>query len=179
MRPPHLSRPTAGVVPTTVPPTSFLAAYARRGAYTDCYAASVPSAVGLSEFIEAFYTTPLFKVERWLLARVLGLPSTDAQAQALAQATAPRFSAWRVEARSDAQILLDAGQTRSWLGVQAGDAAAGVTTLLFGSAVVPVQPGGRFGWAFHALLGFHRVYSRLLLAAAARRVIARRAARGP
>jgi hypothetical protein len=26
------------------------------------------------------------------------------------------------------------------------------------------------GWAFHALLGFHRLYSRLLLLAASRRV---------
>jgi hypothetical protein len=38
--------------------------------------------------------------------------------------------------------------------------------------VLPRRPGGKFGWGFHVLLGFHRLYSRLLLAAAAKRVVA-------
>lgn len=161
--------------PTDVPPQSLLGAYAARGAYTDCYAEPVPGRVGLAELVEAFYTTPLFKTERWLLARALGLHATDAQARALAGGAAERYSAWRVEGRSASEILLDAGQTRSWLGVV--DAGERGTALLFGSAVVPMRPGGRFGWVFHALLGLHRLYSRLLLGAAARRVIALRRAR--
>lgn len=161
--------------PISVPDASFLGAYTRRGAYTDCYAATVPGSVTLPDFVFAFYTTPLFRLERWLLAKALGLPSTDMQARQLADGTATRFSAWQVEQRAADEILLDAGQTRSWLNVEplAGTAS---TLLRFGSAVVPKRPGGRFGLAFHALLGFHRLYSRLLLRAACRRVLALRAA---
>lgn len=158
------------VTEVPVPPQSFLAAYARRGAFTDCYSTAVPQPVALPEFIEAFYTTRLFKLERWLLARILGIGSTDADAAALAMGRRSAFSAWKVEHRGDTEILLDAGQTRSWLAVAPGPPGRTGTTLLFGSAVVPVRAGGRFGWVFHALLGFHKLYSRLLLGAAARRL---------
>jgi hypothetical protein len=149
---------------------TFLGAYARRGAFTDCYETTVSGTVSLPELIEAFYTTPLFKVERWILAKAVSRPSTDPQAHALAHGKTETFSAWKVEARSETEILLDAGQTRSWLSVRPHPASAS-TVLLFGSAVVPMRPGGQFGFAFHALLGFHRLYSRLLLSAAARRLL--------
>jgi hypothetical protein len=164
--------------PTDVPQSSFLGAYAVSGAFTDCYATPVSGVVELQELVEAFYTTPLFKVERWLLATALGLHSTDEQARMLASGHGDRFSAWRVESRSESEILLDAGQTRSWLSVAPTPGLTITTTLMFGSAVVPIRPGGKFGVAFHVLLGFHRLYSKLLLAAAARRVVARRGAQG-
>jgi hypothetical protein len=160
--------------PTAVPEASFLGAYARCGAFTDCYATSVTGTVTMAEFIFAFYTTPLFKAERWLLAKALNISSTDQQAMQLAEARSDLFSAWKVESRSNEEILLDAGQTRSWLSVKTQANPKPSTTLLFGSAVVPMRPGGKFGFAFHALLGFHRVYSKLLLAAAAKRVISLR-----
>ena len=154
-----------------VPDKSFLGRYAAEGAFTDCYAVSVASEVGLAEFIYAFYTTPIFKVERWLLAKALGVKATDQEARLLATAEATHFSAWRVERRSDCEILMDAGQTRSWLSVRSDGHAVNSTTLLFGSAVVPMRPNGKFGLAFHALLGFHRLYSKLLLRSASRRVV--------
>lgn len=157
--------------PCPLPPDALLNAHRLRGAFTDCYATSVEGAVSLDAFVFAFYTTPLFKLERWLLARVLGLTSSDAQALQLARAEVERFSAWTVEARSAGQILLAAGSTRSWLSVELLPGQLPATTLRFGSAVLPTQPGGKLGWVFQALLGFHRVYSRLLLAAAARRVV--------
>lgn len=156
--------------PVPLPNDAFLAAYARRGAYTDCFASTQPGRFGLAALVEAVYTSPLFKLERWVLATLLRLPSTDAQARQVATGQAARFAAWRVEQRSDSQILLDAGQTRLWLAVAAGPAGAASTTLLFGSAVLPQRPDGGFGWVFHALLGAHRFYSRWLLAAAARRI---------
>ena len=65
----------------------------------------------------------------------------------------------------------DSGATRSWFKAQP---SPGGTTLWFGSAVVPRRRAGggqvRMGWVFHALLGFHRWYSRALLAAAAKRL---------
>lgn len=84
------------------------------------------------------------------------------------------MAAWTVEARAQDELLMheDSGFTRSWFKVEAGE--GGATTLWFGSALIPRRrgPGGepRFGWIFHALLGFHRRYSRALLKAAARRL---------
>jgi hypothetical protein len=153
-----------------LPASAFLAAYAERGAYTDCFTTTVPGRVGLAALVEAVYTSPLFKLERWVLATLLRLPSTDAQARQVALGQADRFAAWRVEQRSDSQILLDAGQTRLWLAVADGPSEAPSTTLLFGSAVVPRRPGAGFGRVFHAMVGAHQVYSRQLLAAAARRI---------
>ena len=83
-----------------------------------------------------------------------------------------------MEGQSPSELLLAdfTGRTRSWLMATpvAGSDQALRTRLYFGSAVVP-RPGkgGQkpvMGWLFHALLGFHRLYSRLLLSAASRRV---------
>jgi hypothetical protein len=63
---------------------------------------------------------------------------------------------------------------------EVGSAAGSGTRLYFGSAVVPVvdaksgQP--TLGFAFRALLGFHKLYSRVLLRAARAR-LARSSAR--
>ena len=160
---------------TPPPPDSLLARLAQaRGAFADAYALQLPRAVTLAEFVEAFYTTRLFKVERALLA-LFGKPSSDAMARAVARGEGERLAVWTVEAREADELLMheDSGATRSWFKVASG--AAG-TTLWFGSAVVPRRrgPGGeaRLGEVFHALLGFHRLYSRALLSAAARRLAA-------
>ena len=66
------------------------------------------------------------------------------------------------------------GRTRSWLMSVAAGTHAERTRLYFGSAVVPVTNDrtreARMGFVFRALLGFHKVYSRILLRAAAARV---------
>lgn len=157
--------------PVELPAYALLANYRASGAYTDCYAVRVAGEVSLAEFIEAFYTTRLFKLERWILSSLLNRPSTDEDAAQLATGMRDRFAAWKVEARSESEILLDAGQTRSWLCVARSNGELESTQLCFGSAVLPLGAGKGFGWWFHALLGFHRVYSRLLLSAAARRVL--------
>jgi hypothetical protein len=155
------------------PPGSLLGQLAQaRGAFADAYTLPFPRAVTLAEFVEAFYTTRLFKLERALIA-LLGRRSGDADVHALAAGVGTRVAAWTVEARRPDELLMheDSGATRSWFKVEAGE---GTTTLWFGSAVVPRRrgPGGepRFGGLFHALLGFHRWYSRALLRAAARRL---------
>ena len=153
-----------------VPEDSFLATYSRGHAYTDCYITSANGVVSLCVLIEAFYTTPLFKLERWVLATLFKIRSTDVQARQIALAQSTQFAAWKVERRSAHEILLDAGQTRLWLCVAPASAEGAATSVLFGSAVVPMRPDGKFGPAFHALLGFHRLYSKLLLSAAVRRI---------
>lgn len=170
----------SAVHPCDLPATSLLRKYASDG-YADCYVATVDARVQHAEFVATFYTTALFKMERAIL-RLAGLPSTDLQARELAAGTRDSFAAWRVEARDVDQILLSdvTGRTKSWLMLVAtsDNAAVAQTALYFGSAVVPrLNPatGKReMGIAFSALLGFHKLYSRALLGAARRRLIANR-----
>lgn len=162
------------VLPCPLPARALLARYRQQGAFTDCYAIDLDFACAHAQYVAAFYTTPLFKIERLLLKLAVSRPSTDAQAGQLAQGTSDRFAAWHVEERRDDQLLLCdlSGRTRSWLLTE--PLAGGWTRLYFGSAVVPAgHPDAhakRIGPLSGGLLGFHRLYSRLLLGAAATRL---------
>lgn len=161
---------------SSVPSDSLLGRYAASGAYADCYVTEVPGPVSQARFVEAFYTTPLFRIERWLLRLLLSRPSTDLQAQELATGQRTTFAAWSVESRTASELVLAAGRTRSWLMVEpVGDGASGGTRLSFGSVVVPSRSSAdappRMGWVFTALLGFHKLYSRLLLQSARVRLL--------
>jgi hypothetical protein len=148
------------------PANTLLRKYSMIGAYTDCYWTKVPGQVSFPEFILAFYTTPLFKLERFLLKLFVTKPSTDIQARQLAEGICDTFAAWRVEARSANEILMCdfRGRTRSWLMLVPAD-KAGRTQLYFGSAVIPNAKTGTLslGFGYQALLGFHQIYSVLLL----------------
>jgi hypothetical protein len=158
-----------------LPPGALLGKYARLGAYTDCYSTEVPGIVSLGQYVEAFYTGRVFKVERLLLGLFLARPSTDAEARQLASGELGSFSAWHVEDRTADQLLMCpvGAQTRSWFMVTPGPGPS--TRLCFGSAVLPAssQKSGppRMGPVFRALLGFHKVYSRVLLGAARDRLV--------
>lgn len=157
-----------------LPQHSLLARYAGNGGYTDCYATDLPGTFSQAEFVAAFYTTRLFKLERAILKWLVAKPSTDDEATELAQGGRRSFAAWTVEDRAPNQLLLRdvLGNTRSWLMVEPRD-DGGVTRLYFGSAVVPRAADHghpRLGFSFRALLGFHRRYSRALLAAARARL---------
>ena len=173
--------------PGELPPASLLHPCREAGAFADCYVCEVPGDVSHAAFVEAFYTTPLFKLERTLLQWLARRPATDADARRLAEGASESFSAWRVEARAANQLLLAdiTGRTKSWLMVEAlpGSDGRPQTRLCFGSAVVPKKGSAsgppRMGFAFHALLGFHRLYSRLLLSAASTRVLNQRRNHAP
>ncbi len=157
-----------------LPATATLRRCKDEGAYVDCYVTEAPGSISHAQFVEAFYTTALFKAERVVLATLASRPSTDLEARELAQGNRDSFAAWRVESRSTDQLLLGdfTGRTKSWLMVEpAGD---GATSLYFGSAVVPkIHAGTRareMGFVFKALLGFHKLYSKLLLNAARSRI---------
>lgn len=123
----------------------------------------------------AFYTTWLFRLERWILRLAVARPSTDEEAHELARGERDSFAAWSVEARAPDQILMCdfAGRTRSWLMVVAIEGSPG-TRLYFGSVVVPIRDPKTgepsLGPVHGPLIGFHKAYSRLLLGAAARRL---------
>ncbi|MGC1496060.1 MAG: hypothetical protein WA790_09635 [Sulfitobacter sp.] len=153
----------------TVPGDGLLQVYVEQGAnYTDCFEAMSPGAVTLPDFIEAFYTTWLFKLERFVLMLVLRRRISDADVTALAQG-ADRFAVWTVEARAEDQILLCdlGGHTRSYLAVSAKD--GGVTRLIFGSAVVAPK-GKPLGRMVKVLEPVHRFYSKSLLRLAERKL---------
>ena len=155
------------------PPGSLLQACESEGAFADCYYIDIERRVSHREFVAAFYSTPAFKVERTLVGILLSRPSTDRDAERLADGEAESFAIWKVEKREPNQLLLAefTGRTKSWLMVGALDGAAGAATrLFFGSAVMASQretPNKRaLGAIFYSLLWFHKLYSQVLLAAA-------------
>lgn len=146
----------------------LLERYKVEGGYVDCFVAELPRAVSLAQLIEAFYTSPAFLPERWLLGALLRKKADDREARLLAIDAVRNFSAWTVEERREMEILLCDFQsrTRSWLMALPVE---GGTRLLFGSALVPAR-SRTDKIATQALLGFHRWYSRVLLKGAISRL---------
>lgn len=160
-----------------LPDHALLGRYRRDGHYTDCFSAELPGFISHQRYIEAFYTTWLFKAERIILRWVASKPSTDLQAAQLASGHLDSFAAWKVEGRATNQLLLTdyRGATRSWLMVaHIEDEGGPRTRLYFGSAVLAtdlkLDRTVRIPLASRSLLGFHRMYSVALLWAAARRL---------
>lgn len=160
-----------------LPDGALLQRYAMQGAFTDCYVTDVRVPVTVAQYVAAFYTTPVFRLERLILAWTLSRPSTDEDAARLADGQSDTFSAWRVEDRRDNQLLVAdvQGRTRSWFMVAAGPAASrAAVRLYFGSAVLPVRDSTtgsrRMASGFRALRGFHHLYSQVLLFSARRRL---------
>src|SRR2546426_632223 len=143
-----------------LPDDALLRRYLGGRAYTDCYVTEVTRVISHVDYVEAFYTTAVFKLERLLLSWFVARPSSDAEAGELACGKRDSFAAWSVEARAPNQLLLSdfQGRTRSWL-MSAPASNHQTTRLFFGSAVVPIvdrRTGeANMGSAFRALLGFH------------------------
>ena len=153
-------------------PELFLLVKYEEKHYTDCFCIEIEKKLSFQEYVEAFYTTPLFKVERFIL-RFIGKPSSDLIAKQLAQDQTNKFAAWTVEQRTENQLLLcDFMQkTRSCLMTESKN---GKTKLYFGSAVIfelskknntLKEPLG-----FSLLSWFHLIYSKALLRAAFKRL---------
>lgn len=123
----------------------------------------------MADFVNAFYTTWLFKLERLVIRVIAHQASTDDDVARLADGSAQKFAVWTVEERTPTQLLLcdRHGRTRSWLMAEsASNQGHASARLLFGSAVTPVisdQGKTGLGIGFRLLLPMHRVYSRLLL----------------
>lgn len=157
-----------------VPADTMLGKYLVNGAYTDCYMTEISGQVHFPEFIFSFYTTSLFKLERFILKLSVSKPSTDVQARQLADCEINRFAAWHVENRSENEMLMCdfLGRTRSWFKVIPISQTR--TQLYFGSAISSSQnpKTGKLslGFGYKALLGFHQIYSMLLLYSARSRL---------
>jgi hypothetical protein len=140
----------------------------------DCFAVAVGQPVSLSDFVFAFYTSPVFRIERAILRILAGAPSTDAEARGVADGSGSSFAIWRVGQRTTTQLLVcdRFEKTRSWF--QVAPMEGGGTLLRFGSAVASSrnrETGAlSVGRGFRCLMAFHVLYSRVLLGAARRRV---------
>jgi hypothetical protein len=145
--------------------------------YTDCYTTRVSGHWDITEFVFAFLTTWLFRLERALIRWFAGHPSSDGDARQIAAGADTQFAVWRIEGKTSTQLLLcdSGGATRSWFMVQRVSEGEGAETILrFGSAIVaqPNPATGRpeVGRGFRLLLPFHQLYSRALLHAATSRL---------
>lgn len=175
--------PAMTIATCSLPDDALLQKYRRTptgntaSTHTDCYRTRVTGNAALADYVYAFYTSWLFRLERLILRYLVHKPSTDSEARALAGGVIEEFAAWHVEARTPTQLLMCdfLGRTRSWFMVEAlSEAGETFTILRFGSAVVPAvsKDSGRtrMGLAYRVLLPFHRLYSRLLLRAALSRL---------
>jgi hypothetical protein len=160
------------VIATTLPKSACLNDYEHRaGVYTDCFQTELPKGGTLESYINAFFNTWLFRIERMILSTAAKKPVSDEDIARLAQGTSNTMSAWQVERRDADQILLEVPQTpiRTWL-MRSGEGEK--TQLYFGSAILPdaVDRNGnaKMPFLFHALLGFHKLYARALLFSAKR-----------
>jgi hypothetical protein len=139
------------------------------GCYTDCFTTKVPTVVSFNDFATSFFTSPVFKLERFLIKFSLGKPTTQQDVTNFLSGKSDHFAVWQVEERHDNQLLLAVGkgQIRTWLmfeHVKADtNSVSAHTSLYFGSAVLPKDQNGRMGALFHALKGFHGLYSKILL----------------
>jgi hypothetical protein len=160
------------VIATTLPKSACLNDYEHHaGVYTDCFQTELPKGGTLESYINAFFNTWLFRIERMILNTAAKKPASDEDIARLAQGTSNTMSAWQVERRDADQILLEVPQTpiRTWL-MRSGEGEK--TQLYFGSAILPdaVDRNGnaKMPFLFHALLGFHKLYARALLFSAKR-----------
>lgn len=167
------------VTPCQVPDFSLLKSYRAPAQpqcweqFQDCFVVDVPRAVSLADYIDAFYSSLPFRLERRLIQWLIGKGSSAEDVRALAAGRSESFSAWLVLARTENQILLGDFQnnTRSWLAVLP-QGNGQVTRLHFGSGIRSVRDPETgeptMSWGFRVLGGFHILYSKILLAAARR-----------
>jgi hypothetical protein len=163
------------IVQEAVPADALLKTY-RKGLqperwerYSDCFTIIVNREVNLSDFVFAFYTSTIFRIERLVLRALVGTPSSRSDARAVADGTAVRFAVWYVGAHTATQLLMcdRFERTRSWFRVE--PLQGGRTRLQFGSAVASGDVdanGAAADGRFSALLRFHIFYSQVLLHAA-------------
>ena len=76
-----------------MPAGALLTRYREGGAYADCYVTEIKRSVTHAEYVEAFYTTAVFKAERLILRWCVSRPSTDDEARQLAAGKRDSFAA--------------------------------------------------------------------------------------
>ena len=146
-------------------PNTLVAPFLEKG-YADSYRTEINRSISLEEYVYNFYTSPLFKIERFILAWTVSKPSQDLDAREIAKGNTEKFAAWTVENRRENELLMCdfTKRTRSWFMVkQVGTSDAPRTQLYFGTGVSPSANKKSMGLLFNLLLPFHKIYSISLL----------------
>ena len=149
------------------PEGSFIAGVqAQAQVFADSFAVPCSGAPTLAQLLTAFYGSWVFWPERVLMGVLWRGSTSKAALEALAGGFGDRFGAWRVVQRSENEILLrdKRGATASWMAVVAGQ-------VMFGSVLYTQDRDTvKKSVLWRALTAFHTLFSRMLLAAAARRL---------
>lgn len=160
-----------------IPSNGLLNKYADRpGCHTDCFYVDVYEAIELPDYILAFFETPVFRLERKMLGIIAASPSTKNEVADLASGSGVALAIWKVEARDDTQLIMAVGKgpVRTWLMSLPIQGRSDATRLYFGSAVLPTEVNRTgepiMGKMFSVFLGFHNLYSRILLWSAKRQI---------
>ncbi len=175
MRKPDVMSVSSG----SVPEGAFISQYSTtHGGYSDCYYVDIQKDVALSDYILAFFNTPIFRMERLILNLVPSGRSNEQCVLGLASGTGDKMACWKTEKRDENQLLLAVGDgpIRTWLMVQGKQSSettpTKTTRLYFGSAVLPTSMTKdghpKLAIVFKLFSGLHIFYSRLLLWWAAR-----------
>lgn len=146
------------VIATTLPKSACLNDYEHHaGVYTDCFQTELPKGGTLESYINAFFNTWLFRIERMILSTAAKKPVSDEDIARLAQGTSNTMSAWQVERRDADQILLEVPQPpiRTWL-MRSGEgektssisAARSCQTRLIGTAMQRCHSCSTRSWGF-------------------------------
>jgi len=155
-----------------IPDDALIGAYQNKPkTRIDCYRIFINEPVNLEEFIGRFYRGHLFRIERFLIGKIVGHPSSEAQLADLLSGTSTTFSAWTQSARNENQLIMCDYQDRtcSWFMIEPQDSG---TNLYFGTILKLTNYFNRLEWLskpiFTLCLPAHGIYSRLLLGAAAK-----------
>lgn len=164
----------SGITEIKVPENSLLKVYDGAVGYADAFECQVDGSVAISDFVTAFLNSPVFRVERALLAILAFSVTTRKDVSGIADGSTDQFAVWKTEKRTETELLLsiEEKRIRTWFET---DTSGAVTKLRFGSAILPKsgEAGGDsdIGFIFRALKKFHRVYSRVLLKSAVRKLL--------
>ncbi len=173
---------TSGVTRGEIPASTLIAAClpadpdARAQTHLDCFSSELDGTLSLETYVQAFYTSWLFRAERFVLNR-LKLPSTDDDLQNLLYGDRRSFAAWTIEQRTDTELLMCdvARKTKSWFMVEpVADSSTARTVVYFGTVVVatPHRQTGKpdLGAVFRVFMPAHLLYGRSLLVTACSRL---------
>lgn len=129
--------------------------------------------ISFENYIYSFYTSSVFKLERFILRLFLRKSITDQMAGELAKGERQSYAAWNEEFRDGDQLLMAdfMGSTKSWFMLERG---ANGSRLYFGTVVMSKKdrqgrvkpPMPFFQWTVPA----HKFYSKALLWSAKRRL---------
>ena len=54
------------IIKTTLPTDALLNIYNINGCHTDCFTTEIELEISFEQFVKAFYSTPLFRLERFI-----------------------------------------------------------------------------------------------------------------